>query len=224
MFLREFLRHPHRTASVVPSSTALAERMAVTIPERGEPVVVELGPGTGAFTGVIRERLAGRGRQLAVESNPDLAAHLARRFPDVEVIVGGAAHLAELLAPYGARPDSGPEEGERRGTGGVDVLISGLPWSAYTGPAGGALPRVMASVLAPDGSCTQFGYAWSRWTPPARHRLAGLRAAFGEVVVGRTVWRNLPPALVLHARRPTRAAGVQHSRFTPRAGATVRPR
>ena len=57
VFFREFVRAPLRTASVVPSSRALAVAMVPPFPRAaGEgccPVVVELGPGTGAFTQLI---------------------------------------------------------------------------------------------------------------------------------------------------------------------------
>ncbi|WP_311666899.1 class I SAM-dependent methyltransferase [Streptomyces chisholmiae] len=186
-FVREFLRDPVRTASLVPSSAALTARMVAGLPEHGDPVVVELGPGTGVFTGAISGRLAGRGRQLAVEVNERLADGLRPRHPDVEVLTAGAAELPTLLA--------------ERGIGRVDAIVSGLPWTVYfDGPR--PLAPILAEVLAPDGVLTQFSYPWTAWTPPARRQRAQLRAAFEEVLVTRTVWRNLPPALVYVARRP----------------------
>src|SRR5262245_47090702 len=55
--------------------------MVLPVPLRGQPVVVELGPGTGPMTHAIRQRLAGRGRHLAVELNPRMARLLAGRCP-----------------------------------------------------------------------------------------------------------------------------------------------
>ncbi|MDT0345177.1 class I SAM-dependent methyltransferase [Streptomyces litchfieldiae] len=187
LFIREFARSPVRTASLLPSSPALAARMVAALPEHGDPVVVELGPGTGAFTEAIQRRLAGRGRHLAVEVNERMSAHLFRRFPGVEVVTAGADDLPDLLA--------------RRGIPAADLIVSGLPWTVYFG---GPRPLVetMASVLAPAGALTQFTYAWTSWTPPARRQRAQLRAAFEEVVLSRTVWRNVPPAFVYVARRP----------------------
>lgn len=199
-FLREFVRDPARTAAPAPSSRALAAMVCAPLPATGDPVVVELGPGTGAFTDVIAERLGGRGHHLAIELNPRLAALLARRHPGLDVEVAGAARLPDLLAS--------------RGLGGADVVVSGLPWAAYpvTGPR---LTDVIAGSLRPDGAFTQFTYVWSRWAPPARRQHRWLRDAFEEVVPSRTVWPNLPPALVYLARRPRAAAGSGGSR-TPR--------
>ncbi|MEQ3552439.1 SAM-dependent methyltransferase [Pseudonocardia nematodicida] len=189
-FLREFLRDPVRTASALPSSRSLARAVTAPVPETGDPVVVELGAGTGALTDLIAEKLGGRGHQLAVELNPRLAALLARRHPGLDVAATGAAELPRLLA--------------ERGLAGADVVVSGLPWAAY--PARGPqLTDVIAGTLHDGGALTQFGYAATRWAPPARRLRQRLGEAFEEVVVGRTISGNLPPAFVLTARRPRRS-------------------
>jgi phospholipid N-methyltransferase len=188
LFLREFLRAPTRTAAVAPSGAVLADQMALPIPERGDPVVVELGPGTGAFSRAIGQRLGGRGRHLAIELNPVLAHRLAARHPLVQVIRGEAGRLPEILAGCGV---------DR-----ADVIVSGLPWFAYTAPGARPLVHTLASALTEQGVLTQFAYSWTRWAPPARRLLHGLRTGFEEVVTGRTVWPNVPPATVYFARRP----------------------
>jgi phosphatidylethanolamine/phosphatidyl-N-methylethanolamine N-methyltransferase len=124
------------------------------------------------------------GRHIAIELNPTLAAHASRRCPQVEVVTGAADDLPAILAA--------------RGIAGADHVVSGLPWSAFTG----TLIDTIAAALSPAGVYTQFTYAWTRWAPPAHRQLAQLRQAFGEVVITRTVWRNLPPAFVYVSRRP----------------------
>ena len=102
LLLREFVRDPTGIAAVMPSSAAMAGVLSVSIPESGEPVVVELGAGTGACTGVIQHRLGGRGRHIAIEVNPTLAELLAKRCPNVEVVCGEAEDLPKFL-PIGVR-------------------------------------------------------------------------------------------------------------------------
>ncbi|MEV1006064.1 methyltransferase domain-containing protein [Streptomyces sp. NPDC049881] len=193
LFVREFFRHPVRTASLVPSSSALAARMAARVPATGDPVVVELGPGTGAFTGALQERLGGRGRHVAIDLNPRMTGHLARRFPRVEVVEDSADALPRILA--------------ERGTGPADLVVSGLPFTVFEG---GERPLVdtIASVLAPGGAYTQFSYSWTRWAAPARRQRARVRAAFTGVETGRTVWRNFPPAFVYVATGPVSPAAL----------------
>ncbi|MCP2164081.1 class I SAM-dependent methyltransferase [Goodfellowiella coeruleoviolacea] len=192
LFFREFIRSPIRTAAVAPSSRFLAEQITVPVAERGDPVVVELGPGTGAFTKEIQRRLRGRGRHLAIELNPRLADLLGKRYPEVDVVCGDASTLPDVLAERGLR---------------ADVVVSGLPWVAFPTTAARPLLTLVAQSLAEGGVFTQFTYGWTRWTTPARRQLQNLRDTFEEVVVSRTVWRNIPPAVVYLARRP-RVAGA----------------
>jgi len=189
VLLREFLRAPFRTATVVASSPALAAAMTDVVADYDAPVVVELGPGTGAFTRPIQERLGGSGRHIALEINPQLARPLARRCSAVEVVEADARDLPRTLAV--------------RGLTSCDVVVSGLPWAAMPATAiHPPLVTVVAESLADDGVYTQFTYAWSRRLPPARRQLADLRAHFGEVQVSSVIWANFPPAFVYRCRRP----------------------
>ena len=58
--------------------------------------------------------------------------------------------------------------------------------------------------LHPGFSFTTFSYVHARLLRAALRFRRRLGEAFEEVVAGRTVWRNLPPAFVYHARRPRR--------------------
>lgn len=187
--LREFLRNPTGVAAVTPSCTAIATLLSMVIPESGEPVVVELGAGTGACTDVIRHRLGGRGRHIAVEVNPTFAELLKKRYQNVEVIRGDAKDLPIFLADQGITS--------------ADVIISTLPWAAFA-PVAAARPLLATLVesLSDGGVYTQVAYSWTRWAPPARRQLRQLQAGFEEVVISETIWRNVPPARAYVARRP----------------------
>src|SRR5664279_2544367 len=93
LFLREFVRAPLRTASVLPSSSTLALRMLDPLRSRSRPVLLELGPGTGAMSSLVPALAPGGVRHIAVENNQMMARHLARRCPWIEVIEGSAAEL-----------------------------------------------------------------------------------------------------------------------------------
>ena len=192
VFAAQFVRAPAATASVWPSSTALARAMADAAlhPARPAPVVVELGAGNGAFTGLLAHRLAGRGRLLAVEINPVLAHRLAERFGSVEVVPADVAELPALLA--------------LRGITGADAVVSGLGWSATRPGREDPLLPVVARALADDGVFVQFAYCATSWAAPARALRAELGACFTDVEISPVVWRNLPPAVVYRASRPRR--------------------
>jgi phosphatidylethanolamine/phosphatidyl-N-methylethanolamine N-methyltransferase len=188
LFFREFLRAPMCTASILPSSPALATRMLDPLRSHRRPVLVELGPGTGAFSSLVPGIAPVGTRHIAIETNPVLARHLAKRCPWVEVVHGSAADLPSLLT------DRGIHE--------VDVVVSGLPWQCFAGPGGADLINDIASALSPTGAYTQFTYSWTRWTPPARRQRRLLADRFGRIEVSPTVWRNLPPAFVYACTLP----------------------
>ncbi|WP_214325386.1 class I SAM-dependent methyltransferase [Nonomuraea sediminis] len=187
-FFAEFVRAPMTVGAVAPSGPALAMAATAVVPRTGSPVVVELGPGTGAFTGAIQRRLAGRGRHIAVEINPRFAWRLAELHPAVDVVTADAAGLATVLT--------------QRGLNEADVVVSGLPWAAFTENRQHDVLSSVSAALPPHGVFTTFAYVHARWAPPARALLRSLRSRFDEVVVSRTVWANLPPALVYYCRRP----------------------
>ncbi|GAA4508053.1 class I SAM-dependent methyltransferase [Nonomuraea ferruginea] len=188
LLLRQFLRSPATIGALVPSSQRLAAAVCAPVPERGEPTVVELGPGTGPFTAEIQRRLAGRGHHLAVELNETMAALLAERFPAVDVVNGDAAKLSALLA--------------ERNLGQADVVVSGLPWAAFPKGLQLTLMGAVTSVMSHAGAFTTFSYVHAIPLSRARRFRTLLAERFEEVVAGRTVWRNAPPAFVFHARRP----------------------
>ncbi|MEV4357689.1 class I SAM-dependent methyltransferase [Nonomuraea sp. NPDC004186] len=188
LFLGQFFRAPTTIGAVAPSSRWLASAVCAPIPERGEPTVVELGPGTGPFTAEIQQRLGGRGHHLAVEVNEPMARLLAARFPAVDVVNADAARLGELLAERGLQQ--------------ADVVVSGLPWAAFPQELQHALLSAVTSVMSPGAAFTTFSYIHAIPLSSARRFRALLAERFEEVVPGRTVWRNTPPAFVFHARRP----------------------
>ncbi|MGW1997631.1 class I SAM-dependent methyltransferase [Embleya sp. NPDC001921] len=189
-FIREFVKAPTVVASVIPSSKALARQVASPVPSTGHPVVVELGPGTGAFTRTIQERLDGRGRHIALDVNERFTALLSDRFPAVDALTADARDLPALLT--------------ERGLGHADAIVSGLPWATFRPERQRELLDAVACALSPRGAFTTFAYIHAHRSTAARRFRRSLAERFEEVVLGRTVWANLPPALVYHCRRPGR--------------------
>lgn len=185
-FAREFVRSPVHTAALFPSLPPLCRQAIAPLPQQGEPVVVDLGAGTGSVTEAIQERLQGRGRHIAVEFNERMAKVLADRFPDVEVVCDDAQHVVDGLLADGVR---------------ADLSVSGLPWLC-TAPRDRTIFPSLARLAAPAGAVTQLAHAWIRFFPTAKQVQRNLEATFEEVVVTRTVWLNPPPAVVYVARRP----------------------
>jgi phospholipid N-methyltransferase len=103
-FLAAALRRPATMGAVAPSSERLAAVLASIVPSRGEPVVVELGPGTGAVSAVIARRLPPGGAAPRCGARPGHVAYLNRTRPELEVV-------------QATRPPAPPAGRARRGPG-----------------------------------------------------------------------------------------------------------
>lgn len=187
-FLSRAVRNPGKVGAVAPSSPHLARDMARVVPSTGNPVVVEIGPGTGALSPAVAARLPEGGRHLAIELDEGMVGYLQNSVPWLEVIQGDAAELEELLR--GAGVDR------------VDAVISGLPWAIFSAADQQDVLRQVGRVLAPQGALTTFAYVHALGMSGARGFRHRLGEAFDEVLTTRTVWRNLPPALSYVCRRP----------------------
>jgi phosphatidylethanolamine/phosphatidyl-N-methylethanolamine N-methyltransferase len=187
-FLAAAVRRPATMGAVAPSSARLAGVLASIVPREGAPVVVELGPGTGAVSAVIAQRLPPGARHLAVELDPDMVEFLRRTRPDLEVVPGNAAQLATLL--------------DERGVSSVDAVICGLPWALFDDATQAAILGEISRVIGTTGAFTTFAYLHGMSLAAARRFRRTLRETFDEVLVSATVWRNVPPAFVYVCRRP----------------------
>ncbi|MDQ0366707.1 class I SAM-dependent methyltransferase [Catenuloplanes indicus] len=187
-FVQRFLRNPARVGTPAATSAAVSRQMAAPIPEHGDPLVVELGAGTGAVTEWIQHRLGGRGHHLAIEIDPVFAGLLRQRYPAVDVAESDAAQLPALLA--------------QRGLGAADVVVSALPWTLFSDEQARGILAAVAASMAPHGAFTTITLSMGSRMPGARRFRSALGATFEEVTQSRTFWRNPPPAFVYEAHRP----------------------
>ena len=187
-FLSAVLRNPGQMGAIMPSSQRMARLLTTIVPRTGAPVVVELGPGTGAVTSVIDACLPETARHIAVELDPAMAAFLQSTHPGLEVIEGDAAKLEALLA--------------ERDVEHADAVVSGLPWSLFDDHTQRSIMSQVAEVIAPEGAFTTFAYSHGLLLSAARRFRHLLHETFEEVVVSATVLRNVPPAFTYLCRRP----------------------
>ena len=204
-FLTQFLRNHEATGSVIPSGRALAKALCRHVGMgAAAQKILEAGPGTGAVTGSIIERLRHDDHLWMVELNPAFAAHLRSAFKEKPSFreVAARCHLVEgsvqQLAPRGADDK-------------FDLVISGLPLNNFSSEDVRDILEAYSKLLKPGGILSFFQYILIR---PAkmfvsvgveRDRLKGVGEAIegmlGEREFAREwVWPNVPPAWVHHIR------------------------
>jgi phosphatidylethanolamine/phosphatidyl-N-methylethanolamine N-methyltransferase len=184
-FFKTFLAHPMQVGAVLPSGEQLCRHITDPIDFSTAKNLVELGPGTGAFTRVLLERMRPGTRLLAVELNDQMADWIAENLPQVELVRGDAGHLADHL--------------RERKIETLDAVVSGLPFANFPGEAQyKILGAVHGALRKPGGLFLTFTYYHSRILPTTHRFEARLRKLFARVDHIPAI-RNVPPAFVLRS-------------------------
>ncbi|MBA2481901.1 MAG: methyltransferase domain-containing protein [Planctomycetes bacterium] len=165
------------TGAIAPSGPHLAKIMARTVgPLAPNDVVVELGPGTGAFTKALVKHFPNN-RVIAIEFNPVFVRNLRAAVPKATIIEGCASKMPQYMDELGIEREN------------VGAVVSGLPLLMMPKDLCRDVFDAIAQTLVAGKPYVQFTYserAWRRFEPP------GFRPS-----PSRKVWLNFPPAVVL---------------------------
>ena len=186
--MKSFIVAPQDVGAVMPSSDDLADFATDVAGVRNADVVVEFGPGTGAITKWIVRKLKTDSTFFAMEINPDFVKIMRERFPDVRVYNDSAANTRHYLAEFGHD--------------GCDVVVSGLPWTAFNDELQITLLDAVAQSLRPGGRFVTYMYLTSLMMPSGVRFRRRLAERLTNVNKTRMVWRNVPPAFVLYGEKP----------------------
>jgi phosphatidylethanolamine/phosphatidyl-N-methylethanolamine N-methyltransferase len=186
-FLKEFSRNWKTVGAVAPSSPALAERMMVAADVGKARHILELGPGTGALTMAIQEARSKDSSYLGIEINPTFACKLRERFKSMSFEVAGAQEFD--FASYLSEREP------------IDVIISGLPWTAFPRGLQEAILGNVLPHLAPSGRFATFAYYGFHLMPSGQRFRSLLHDRLPGVETSRVVWGNVPPAFVYVGRK-----------------------
>jgi phospholipid N-methyltransferase len=141
-------------------------------------LVVELGSGTGSYTGAILDRLSAQARLIAFEIEPAMAEGLQRKLPDprLQVVTGSAEDLLTVLA--GDRPE---------------VIVSALPFTSLPAGTGKVILQRAAQALAPGGTLLVLQYS---------PLIAGTLSQLFRSMSRRICLLNIPPAFLFACTDP----------------------
>ena len=180
LFMRGFLKHPNMVGWMLPSSRFLVEEVLKRVDWNRARVIVEYGPGLGAFTAALLQRMRPDAKLIAVETNVEFVRFLQRSIPDdrLQVVHASATDIDRVL--------------ERLGCLQADYVISGIPFRPMPHPLRDAIVRKTHSVLRPRG--TFLVYQFSSAALPYLERV------FGHVSRGFELLNILPAQLFCCAR------------------------
>lgn len=178
-----FLRSPRTVGALTASSRALAEAMVDGLDLSQPSRIAELGPGTGALTATIVDRLGADTRFLAVDIDPAFVAQIQRRWPTIECVCASAERLDVLATDRDMLP--------------LDHIVSGLPFVSLPPPMTKQILQSVATALKPGGTFTTFQYLHGYSLPQAASFRRAMSTRMHQQPVVRLVLRNFPPAVVL---------------------------
>ncbi len=182
-FVKAFLRNPVSVGSIVPSASELAEAMMHGICLREGDVVIELGPGTGAFTRHIHGMLPVGAHYLGIECDGRFVSLLRTRYPDFAFVQG----LAE----------DAPRHVREAGLGPVKLIISSLPFASLPSVVRNAIITGIDDIMTPGCVFRTFQYVHAYPLPTAVRFRRGMEERFGAYQRSSAVLPNVPPAFVL---------------------------
>jgi phospholipid N-methyltransferase len=148
--------------------------------------ILELGPGTGAFTQAIARVMPDEAKYVGLELNEAFVHRLHEEFPSMRFECC-CAQKFDLTQPDFSE--------------GFDVIISGLPWTAFPESLQKAILGNVLPHLAPGGCFVTFAYFGFHRLPAGLHFRELLGSLLPNVTTTEVVWANLPPAFVYVARR-----------------------
>ena len=185
-FFRQFLAHPLSIGAVSPSSRYLAREMVSWFELDAAKLIVEFGPGTGAFTAEVLKQLRPLTRFFTIEQNADFAHHMRQSYPSVTTYCDSVANVGQLCVKEGV----GSEQGS------VDGIICGLPWASFDNELQDELLTATVAALRPGGKFATFAYLQGTLLPAGMRFRRKLDERFANVGKSRVVWRNVPPAFI----------------------------
>ncbi len=182
-FLKAFIRNPGSVGAIVPSAPELARAMVSGLDVGPGESVLELGPGTGAFTAQIRNMLPDKRCYLGIEREAGFVELLEEKFPDLQFVAASAEDASFLH--------------ETSGLGPVSVIISSLPFATLLASVRDNIINSLEELMAPGCVFRTFQYVHAYPLPSAIRFRRDMEAHFGQCHRSQAILPNVPPAYVL---------------------------
>lgn len=202
IFLKQFVEQFHTTGAVMPSGKSLAAALCRFVGSSPTPQrILEVGPGTGAVTTTLVEKLRDEDRLCLIEINQTFVTHLKTAFQE-RAPLRAKAHCVDVV--HGRLEDLTDD-------GGYDLIVSGLPLNNFSVAAVEQILDGFGRLLKPGGVLSFFEYIALRsirsrvGSKDDRERIRAISGLLHRTLDGREiqrdwVWPNVPPAWVHHVR------------------------
>jgi len=181
--IAEFLRNPSAVGSAFPASQRMVDTVLAPLKWQRLGVILEFGPGTGAFTREMLARMGPKSTLITIEPGARFVEYLRASIHDrrLRVIQGSATHAPQIL--------------EEEGLSAADCIISGLPFSTLKPAQAKTIVEGSASILTRHGVFAAYQMRTSI-RPLLRQHFFSVRTDHE--------WWNMPPCHIYWASNPRR--------------------
>jgi len=200
LFLVQFLRDPLTIGSLFPSSKALANRLVELMQVSHESKrYLEVGPGTGAVTDSILQKMGPKDTLDIVELDPDLCRVLRKKYENCKNLKIHQKSIEDFH-----------EEN-------FDGIVSSLPLNQFSVDFVERVFKKYFKMMKPTAFLSYYEYKYPKIMTALTERgrrlkkIQTLKSFYGQKHHERieTVWKNLPPANVrLLMKNPKQIAAV----------------
>jgi phospholipid N-methyltransferase len=179
-FLKESIKNIRNVGTITPSSRFLAERMLKNIDFSKVSVLVELGPGNGAITKRILDKLPKNAKLICFEINDNFYQQLLNIKNNKLIVINSSAEKIE-------------EELNKLNLKQIDHIISSLPLTIIPHKVSKKILKVSFKVLKKHGTFIQFQYSLRYFKE--------LKKVFNQPISLELEILNIPPAFVYRCKK-----------------------
>lgn len=186
-FFKQLLMHPRETGAIIPSSKELSQLIMDTARLSKKKCVVELGSGTGVFTkGIVRE-ISSLCVFFCLEINLEFVKETINNCPSAIVYHAPAKEIKKYLLKH------------KQNT--CDCIISSIPWANLNQNLQEELLNEIYESLEKGSEFITFSYLHGLFLPSGIKFRKKLNMKFKHVQQTKMIWKNFPPACVLHCKK-----------------------
>lgn len=177
-FLKTFLKD-RNIGALLPSSPYYVKRILSKIDFAKDNVVVEYGPGTGAFTSVLLDKLSPGSLLILIDTNPEFIRLLKKvNDPRVRVFHDSAENVQKILKECGVAH--------------ADYVFSGIPFSFFNKDLKMRIINNTRAAIGKTGKFVVYQYS--------AHMKRYLKKSFRSVNTEFELF-HIPPMFVFEATR-----------------------
>lgn len=179
-FIKAAIKNPMQISTVFETSPWLRDMLLKELKVNEASSVIELGPGAGAITEALLQRMQKEAKYYGIELNQDLITMLKEAYPKAQFFEESAEYCEVLTKKNGL----------------ADCIVSSLPWTIFSHDVQEKIITSIFNSLKDGGKFATYVCINAEVYPAAKNLKKLIFEKFTHVEKSPIEWRNIPPAAV----------------------------